>query len=316
MKIVASLYPAESLQKQVRAEFPDLSFSFYKGMKELGDEIETAEILMTYGEDLSDAIIEKAKALKWIMVMAAGVEKLPHEAIAKRNILVTNVRGVHKIPMGEFAIGYMLQYAKQSALFQTQQQEKIWNRNVTLRELYDHTLLVVGAGAIGSQIGKYAKVFGMKTIGINRSGNRVEEFDEVYPMEQLNEILPAADYIVSILPSTELTTGVFAKPQFSLMKNEAVFINMGRGSAVNEEDLIEALNNGELAHAFLDVFAQEPLPEDHPFWSSDKVTITPHLTGISRNYLKRGLEIFRRNLHMYLKGENKFENIIDVHRGY
>jgi len=316
MKIVSAFNRDERLQQQLQKDFPNVQFTFYKNMKELGDSIIDADVLLTFGEDVTEDIIDSAKKLNWIMVFSAGLEKLPHEKLMERNILVTNARGIHKIPMAEFAFAYMLQYAKQLETFNKQQDECIWNRQLPLRELYGSTLVVVGAGAIGSQIAKYGRTFGMKTIGINSSGKPVEEFDEIYPMSELKSALTMGDYIISVLPSTKATNGVFQKEQFEAMKNSAVFINMGRGNAVNETDLMEALENDELAHAFLDVYQVEPLPTDHPFWKSNKVTMTPHLSAISDQYVPRAMEIFRHNLTVYLNGGNDYINKIDLRRGY
>ncbi|WAA12940.1 D-2-hydroxyacid dehydrogenase [Fervidibacillus halotolerans] len=316
MDIVASFNRREALQRKIIDQFPNLNFFFYKNMKELGSHIERAEVLVTYGEDVTDEIILKAKNLKWIMVISAGLEKMPFKIVKEKGILVTNARGIHKIPMAEMAIGYLLQYTKRFRDFDRQQRETVWNRRLPLTELFGRKLLIVGAGAIGSQIAKYAKVFGMKTIGINRSGKPVPSFDEIYVMEQLNEVLSKADFVLSVLPSTEFTRGIFGKEQFQLMKKEAVFINMGRGDAVNETELIEALKEDELAHAFLDVFQTEPLPKNHPFWKMDKITITPHVSAITPEYLPRAFEIFSENLARYLEGKRPLINEIDLSRGY
>lgn len=316
MEVVASFHRRKDLQRKIAEKFPGVNFSFYKNMDELGERIERAEVLLTYGEDVTEDVLFSAKNLKWIMVMSAGLEKMPFEALNQRGILVTNARGIHKIPMAEMAIGYMLQYAKRFPLFKSQQEERRWNRRVEILELYGRTLLIVGTGAIGSQIAKYAKVFGMKTVGVNTRGKPVDHFDEIFGMDDLHNLLPKADFILSVLPSTKTTKGVFGKKEFELMSSEAVFINMGRGDAVKESELIEAIEKNEIAHAFLDVFEIEPLMENHPFWSMEKVTITPHVSAITEEYLPRAFEIFEKNLALYLNGEGNFINKVDLKRGY
>lgn len=316
MLVLARVQRNDELEKRLQEQFPNVDFLYIKSQEEILNHISEAEVFVTYGEDVTEEILNKAEKLKWIMVMSAGIEKLPFQLLKERNILITNARGIHKIPMAEFVFGYILQYAKQLNVFVQQQKERVWNRKVPLQEIYGKTLLVVGAGAIGSQISQYGRAFGMHTIGINRSGSKNEAFDETYSREHINEVLPKADYIVSVLPNTSETQYVFTKEQFKLMKKEAVFINVGRGNAVKEEDLLEALNNGELAHAFLDVFEKEPLPENHPLWTCDKVTITPHLSAITNMYLPRAYEIFAKNLHIYINNEKNFINVIDLDRGY
>lgn len=315
MHVVGTVLRNDDLENNLKKQFPDVEFTYVRRLNELAS-AETVDVLLTYGDDITPEIINKMENLKWIMVMSAGIEKLPISFIAEKNIIVTNARGIHKIPMAEFVFGYILQHAKQLHVFQAQQKEHVWNRKVQQQEIYSKTLLVVGAGAIGSQISKYGKAFGMYTIGINRRGNSNPDFDETYSINQLNDILPEADYIVSVLPNTVHTNKVFTKEQFMKMKRTAVFINVGRGNTVNEIDLMNALHEGQLAHAFLDVFETEPLPEDHPFWLSDKVTITPHLSAITDMYLPRAYEIFIKNLRNYIDKGDEWVNLVDLNRGY
>lgn len=316
MHVVLTIKRSTELEEQIQKQFPNVQFTYLNEIKEIGEMIHAIEVFVTYGEDLNSELIDKMKNLRWIMVMSAGIDKLPVDAIKEKKIIVTNARGIHKIPMAEFVFGYILQHAKQFSLFKQQQEEHVWNRNVKLKEINGSTLLIVGAGAIGSQISQYGKAFGMRTIGINRTGKLNDQFDEIYPIEQLNEILKEADYVVSVLPNTTLTKRIFSREQFLKMKKGSVFVNVGRGNAVDEEALLNALNEGLISHAFLDVFDVEPLREDHPFWDSDKVTITPHLSAISDQYLPRAYDIFMKNLHNYMKQGNEWVNLVDLNRGY
>ena len=316
MEVIVRITKDEEQEAKIQEQFPNVNFTFTRNYDELMENIKTAEVLVSYGGNVPEDVIQKAENLKWLMVMAAGVDKLPVQALKEKNIIVTNARGIHKIPMAEFVFGYILQYAKQLDVFLNQQTEKVWNKRVYTQEIYGKTLVVVGTGAIGGQISQYGKVFGMKTIGVNRSGKANDLFHETYAIDYLENVLQEADYVVSVLPSTKETKYIFAEQQFKAMKNNAVFINVGRGDAVNEKDLMDALNNGELGHAFLDVFEKEPLAEDHPFWRSDKVTITPHVVALTDMYLPRAYEIFSHNLRIYINGENEFINLVDLNRGY
>ncbi|WP_062353222.1 D-2-hydroxyacid dehydrogenase [Bacillus kwashiorkori] len=316
MHIVATFNRDEKLQNQIQQQFPNLQFHFFKNIDAAEKAVDSAEIILTFGDDITEEVVQRAKNLKWIMVFSAGLEKMPFQALKEREIIVTNVRGIHKIPMAEFTIGYMLQHAKNQATFIEQQKNKQWNRRVSMHELFGKTLLIVGAGAIGSQIAKLAKAFSMQTIGITRSGNLLENFDAVFSLADLNEQLEKADYVVNVLPSTPKTKNVFAKEQFSKMKNDAVFINIGRGDAVVEADLLEALEAGQIGHAYLDVFQQEPLPNEHPFWTCKNLTITPHISSVTEMYLPRSFEIFQHNLTTYLTNGSDFINLVDLDRGY
>jgi len=316
MRIVSSVFPKEIIQEEIKSEFPEIQFEFYKGMKDAEKAFYECEVFLTYGDDLTVNHIQKSNHLKWIMQMSAGLEQLPLKAIEERGIMITNARGIHKIPMAEYTLGTMLQWVKQTRALLENEQEGNWDRKIRMEELFEKTVLILGVGAIGGEIARLAKAFRMKTIGVNRSGNGVGNIDELYLTEQMMDALPKADFIVSILPSTPETKHLLTKDHFVAMKNTAVFINIGRGDLVDESLLLHALEKNEIAHAFLDVFEKEPLVKDHPFWKMKNVTVTPHLSSVTQNYLPRALEIFKHNLNTYLNKTGDYMNIIDLKKGY
>lgn len=316
MKVVSSILPPTNLQEQIQQKFPDIVFEFYKGMKNAAASFKEAEVYITYGEDLTEDIIRDTTNLKWIMVMSAGLEKMPLSACKEKGILVTNARGVHKIPMAEYTLTMMLQYVKKTNMLYQRETEEKWDRRIPMDELSGKTVLILGVGAIGGEIARLAKAFRMTTIGINRSGKTVEFVDELYSMEEFSNVLGRADFLVSVLPSTGETKHLLTDEHFQAMKDSAVFINIGRGNLVKTETLIEALEKKVIAHAYLDVFEKEPLAEGHPFWKMENVTVTPHISSITKNYLPRSFEIFEQNLHTYNKKGDNFINKIDLTRGY
>lgn len=317
MYILCTARVNREIREKMKKKYPDFSFSFHRRMTEDAlKELPQADILLTYGEDLNDERVEMAKNLKWIMVLSAGLDKMPFEAIKKKEIIVTNARGIHKIPMAEYTLSMMLQVARKSKRIIHNEENKNWDRSIRMTELADKTVAIIGTGAIGSEIARLAKAFRMRTIGVNRSGREVDHIDDIHTTKELIEVLRQADFIVSVLPSTTETSHIFSKREFQAMKDDAVFINIGRGSAVDEGALKETLDSGELGHAVLDVFETEPLPENHPFWEMENVTVTPHISGISPQYHYRSFEIFEKNLHTFLKGEGEYENLINLDRGY
>ncbi|SET70639.1 Phosphoglycerate dehydrogenase [Salinibacillus kushneri] len=316
MEILTTCRIKRSIQDRLLHSYPSLTFRFCDDIKEAEAYLPQAEVLITYGEDLTDNHIDKAENLKWIMVISAGVDKMPFGTIREKSILVTNVRGIHGIPMSEYAISMLLQVSRQAKILYNNEQKHHWDRTVYMTEMYGQTMLVVGTGAIGQEVARLAKAFQMKTIGLSRSGRPAKYFDDTGQIDQLLEKLPEADYIVSVLPSTDDTKHIYQESHFQAMKDQAIFLNMGRGDAVDEKALIKALNQNEIRHAVLDVFEQEPLPEDHPFWDMENVTVTPHISGISRYYQPRAFEIFEANLEKYLNNQTDFINIIDPERGY
>ncbi|WP_106494561.1 D-2-hydroxyacid dehydrogenase [Lentibacillus sp. Marseille-P4043] len=303
-------------QTKLAQHFPDQHFRFHETMNEAKKDLAEAEVLVTFGDDLTESLLKKAEKLKWIMVLSAGMDQMPLDAIGKRNILVTNARGIHKTPMSEYVISMLLQVYRQAKTLIHNEESHHWDKGVHMQELTGKTMLIAGAGAIGQEVARLAKAFQMKTIGISRSGKSVDYFDANYPTAELAKLLPETDIVVSVLPSTPETEHFYTYEHFQLLPNHAVFLNMGRGNAVDSDVLLQAVRQGEIAHAILDVFEVEPLPENHPFWREENITVTPHLSGVSKQYITRALEIFDHNLQTYQKSETDFINKIDVTRGY
>ena len=317
MFILSSLSVSEDLLFELTKKFPNATFSFSESMDEAKIELHKAEILITYGEDLTEELIEEATKLKWIMVMSAGMERMPFEAIKKKRILVTNARGIHKIPMAEYTLAMMLQYSRKTNILNEQQTERIWDRTtVHTFELFNKSVAILGVGAIGGEIARLCKAFNMRVIGVNSTGNEVSFVDQMYTLKELNDVVHQADFIVSVLPSTNETKYLLKKHHFEQMKNGVVLINIGRGDLVEEQILVDALFDGHVAHAVLDVFEEEPLPEEHQFWGMKNVTVTPHVSSYTKNYLPRCFVIFQQNLMAYIKGGEELINKIDLDRGY
>jgi phosphoglycerate dehydrogenase-like enzyme len=316
MKVVSSIFPNERIQEDIKQEFPEITFEFYKGMKAAEEAFYECDIFLTYGDDLTEQHVKKSNQLKWIMLMSAGLEKMPLKAIEEKGVMVTNARGIHKIPMAEFTIGSMLQWVKQTKALLENEKEQLWDRKLQMEELCEKTVLILGVGAIGSEIARLAKAFRMRTIGVNKSGKAAEYVDELFCIDQLITALPKADFVISALPSTIGTRKLLTKDHFITMKNTAVFINIGRGDLVDEQVLRQALENNEIAHAFLDVFEKEPLEKSHPFWNMKNVTVTPHLSSVGKKYLPRSFDIFKHNLNTYLNKSDEYINLIDLQKGY
>lgn len=316
MFILSTTRLTDEIEQQLKEDFDDQTFKFCNNVDEANAFLSDVEILLTYGSDIRVEQLEKAKNLKWIMVLSAGIDKLPKDLIKERNILITNVRGIHKTPMAEYALSMLLNYYRNNYTFAENQKKKIWDKGVKPRELAGSTLTIVGAGSIGEELARLGQAFQMKTIAVTNTGGSRPYFDEIYQNDTLEDALKVADIVVSILPSTEETKGYYQEQQFQWMKNSAVFLNMGRGTAVAEETLLNALDNGEIAHAILDVTPVEPLPKDSLLWSHEKVTLTPHISGGSTNYIPRAMDIFRENLVEFLKKGTVVTNKINLDKGY
>ncbi|GGB57825.1 glycerate dehydrogenase [Lentibacillus populi] len=316
MTILFSTKLSAKHQKKLMQDYPEQSFVFCDNMKEASAVLPEAEVLATYGGDLTDDLIEKAVNLKWIMVLSAGMDQMPLTSLKNRNILVTNARGIHKTPMSEYVIALLLQVYRQTKTLLHNETNHYWDKSVRMQELTGKTMLIAGAGAIGQEVARLAKAFRMKTIGVSRSGRPVEHFDENYSTAAFDRLLPKTDIVVSVLPSTAETTYFYTYDHFQKLPDHAVFLNIGRGDAVKTDVVLKAIRQGEIAHAVLDVFETEPLPEDSPLWQEENITITPHISGVSPQYVTRALEIFTRNLDTYLQDSTDYMNQIDLARGY
>ncbi|WP_173105050.1 D-2-hydroxyacid dehydrogenase [Bacillus sp. KH172YL63] len=316
MKILFTFQPREEQIQDLKSGFPGMEFLFFRRITEAGSELPGAEVIVTMGEDLTGDIIDKCVSCKWIMVTSAGLEKMPFEAIRKKGILVTNARGIHKIPMAEFTFGLILQHAKQLQSVWEQEKEGLWSRRLATSEIHGKNLLILGAGAIGGEIARLAKAFHMNVSGVNSSGTDRDHFDSMFTLDTFSGVLPDADYIVSVLPSTDETKCLLTVDHFDRMKDRVVFINIGRGDLLEDSVLLEVLQRKLIGHFYLDVFNHEPLPKEHPFWKAEGITVTPHLSSITGNYMPRALDIFKKNLRTYSENGENFTNVIDLERGY
>ena len=314
MRIYFTFEPRSDLKDPLVAEFPGVDFVFENALSI--EELQKADVLVTYGEDLDDDNIQFAKNVKWIFVASAGVEKMPAQAIIDRGIVVSNVRGIHKTPMAESILAHILAIKRALPWMYEQQKKSEWSKRAKQTELRDSTALILGPGAIGGEIGRLLQAFGVKTIGCNRSGKEVAFMDDMVSFNGLLDVLPKADIVISVLPKTSETTHLLKEAHFKAMKNKVIFMNFGRGNLVDESVLIQAIENSEIGYTVLDVFEEEPLTADNPLWTLPNVIVSPHVSSYSARYVERSLEIFKPSLVKWLDGERDLENVMDLSRGY
>ncbi|WP_107950120.1 D-2-hydroxyacid dehydrogenase [Lysinibacillus parviboronicapiens] len=314
MRIYFTFEPRQDLREPLVEEFPQVDFVFQSGLTT--EELQKADVVVTYGEDLNEENLQYATKLKWIFVASAGVEKMPAQAIIERGILVSNVRGIHKTPMAESMLAHILAIKRALPWMYEQQKKCEWSKKGKQTELCDSTALILGPGAIGSEVGRLLHAFGVQTIGCNRSGKIAPHMDVMVSFDKLLEALPKADIVLSVLPKTRETTHLLKEEHFKVMKKNAIFMNFGRGNLVDEQVLIRAIKADEIGYAVLDVFEQEPLAENSPLWTLPNVIVSPHVSSHSSRYVERSLNIFKPSLVKWLDGETDLENVMDLSRGY
>lgn len=253
--------------------------------------------------------MEEFENLKYVQLLSAGMERVPLEYIKKHNIQIRNARGVYSIPMAEFVLGGVLQLLKSSRFFYKNQQKKCWEKNRNLIELFNKRVLIIGTGSVGTEIAKRFLAFTEFVRGVDLSSSDIPYFEEVVPIEKIDEELSVADIVVVTLPLTSKTYHLFDSERFSKMKDNAIFVNVARGGLVDESALSNALDN-KLYGAVLDVFESEPLPPNSDFWKRENVILSPHNSFVSENNNNRMWNVIYQNLEGFLCLEGKDLNKI------
>lgn len=276
-----------------------------------------AEIIAGWKSELADYCLVPDSPLKWLQTWSAGVDSLPLEQLQARNTILTSANGVHAYPISETIFALMLGLTRKIHSYVRNQQTKTWDHAHLSLEMHEKTIGIIGVGEIGKETAKIAKAFGMTVLGVRHSGKPVDYVDEMYTLDQLEQLLPKCDYVVVTLPHTKETHQLFQAEQLKQMKSSAYFINIGRGEIVVEADLVKAIQEGAIAGAGLDVFETEPLSTDSPLWEMENVIITPHTSGATEHYNKRVVEnILIPNLKMYLEGKTPNINLVSYTKGY
>lgn len=277
-------------------------------------EIDDLEVLVCYNP-FKRLDVTKMKSLKWIQLSSIGVDQLPFEDLKKMDVVVTNNRGGYSIPMGEWIVMSILQLFKNSMGLYKKQQNRIWKIDTSLLELYKKRIGFIGTGSIAKEAAKRLQGFDAEIIGLNTSGRDIEYFDRCFPLDEIEFMISICDVVVITIPYTEKTYHMINEKMFSKMKKGVFFINLSRGSIVDETALIENIRNKKIAGAALDVFENEPLNKENPLWNFDNVIITPHNSWISEMRNERRFEAIYENMKRFIKGE-KLVNIIDLNKKY
>lgn len=295
----------------LKEQLPNEDIRFFKNYKDIEDDIDKVEILMNVSKMDSD-IIKKATNLKWISSYSSGVDFYDLELLEQMNIPLTNSRGAHIKQISEQVIGAMVHFSRNFHDAIKAKKANKWYDTMPLDELYSKNLLIIGTGNIGKEIARKAKIFEMNTYGIRfkESNEKIEYFDEVYNVKDLDNRLKGMDYIVLVVPSNENTYKMIKKEQFELMDKTAVFMNVGRGNTVDEEAFFDALENNTIKAGYTDVFFKEPIDKDSRAYKIDNLLFTPHTAGISPHTTKRVVDQFVENFKRYKKNE-PLKNLVD-----
>jgi phosphoglycerate dehydrogenase-like enzyme len=268
-----------------------------------------ADIL--FGEpDLIRDALASFPALGWVQATWAGVEPLLDPAL-RRDYILTNARGVFGPLMSEFVFGYLLLHERKILQRLETQKEQRWDPRLT-GTLRGKTIGLLGVGSIGAELAHTAKFFGMSVRGFTRSSESCPDVDEYFHAD-LPAFVSEVDYFVSVLPNTAETRHIIDAQVLNVLPKHAIFINVGRGSAVDEAALVKALETGAISGAVLDVFEQEPLPAGHPLWSTPNTFITSHTSAPS--FPGDIARLFIENYRLYVEGK-PLKYVVDFEKGY
>ena len=292
------------------ADMPELELVSTSSATEAGSIGVGCEIL--FGEpSLIRKVLQSLTDLRWVQSTWAGVEPLLDPSL-RRDYILTNARGVFGELMSEYVFGYLL--ARERRIFERYQAQKEhrWDNTLT-GMLRGKTIGLLGVGSIGAHLAATAKHFGMTVHGYTRASEDCSDVDAYYHGDNLLDFARELDYLVGVLPNTSDTRHIVGADFLNALPAHAIFINVGRGTTLDESALVKALETGQIAGAVLDVFEQEPLPEGHPFWTTLNLLITFHTSAPS---LPADLtNLFVENYHRFIAGkELKYQ--VDFERGY
>jgi len=272
-----------------------------------------ADVLVAVGYfDISN-LRARAPRLQWVQSTSAGVEKLA--PYIPSGVTLTNASGVHAPRGGEYGMTAILMLNSRVPAFVTNQKAARWTQIYTT-PVAGKTVIVLGTGSIGGETARLAKRFGMRVLGVSRSGRPHRHFDRTFTPKQLRKVLPEADFVVVTLPHTPETRGMLGRAELDLLPRHAGIANVGRARVVDYDALVEKLRNAELSGAVLDVFYEEPLPPNSPMWSVPNLIVSPHCAVDDESvYVARCLDIFFDNLKRFRAGRT-LRNVVDTELGY
>ena len=294
---------------RLRKRFPEVAIDLVDHHSKVGPYIATTDALVTFAPMLSAQVLASATRLKWVQALGTGVDNLIDQPALREDVIVTNMRGIHGAPVAEAALAGMLALARGLPRALRAQNERQWQR-FPAQLLHDKTVGIFGVGQIAEALAPKCKALGMRVVGVTSAPRQVPGFDLINHREKLAEVVGDFDFLVLLTPLSAATRNSVDAGIFAAMKPTSYLINLARGGVVDEAALIAALSSNRIAGAALDVFNQEPLPADHPFWSMPNVIITAHQGGFCDVYIDYALPTVETNMERFLRGD--FNGMINV----
>lgn len=306
---------AHRRQIDAAAEKHGFSVRYYQTKADASGHLADCEVLFGHWRSL----LKEAPMLKWYCCSYAGVDPYQPPFRFPEGVLLTNSSGAYGVTISEHIMMVTLMLQRRMLDYAQIVRGRGWTNDLPVRSIQGSRLTLLGTGDIGTTFAQRAKALCPASVtGVNRSG-RVPDpvYDRVVPMAELDRVLPETDILVMSLPSTPETVGVLSRERLALLPESAILVNVGRGSAIDQDALMDALNAGRLAGAALDVMTPEPLPADHPLWTTKNLLITPHVAGnMTLGYTcNKTVSMFCDDLENYAEGR-PLKHLVDLKRGY
>ena len=311
----AAFYLNSARLMKLGDDYPDFTIDYHPSSNPPPEAMAEAEVI--FGCPPADRLPE-AGNLRWLHLHSAGAGGYCNPALYRRpDIIVTKSSGAYGAPIAEHVLAMFFALSRRFGWYAAKQRGHEWARNIDdSRELTGSTVLILGAGDIGTELARLLKPFGCTRIGYKRNvAIRPPHFDDIIDRRGLHDALARADYIAVCLPGTPGTAGLLGPDEFAVMKPGAILANIGRGSVVDTAALIEALRSGRLYGAGLDVTDPEPLPPDNPLWDMENVIITPHIAPATPSINDRRMKVFTDLMDRYAAGKTMW-NRVDFFNGY
>ena len=313
---------SEANKQQMRSVAEECGFEmgFYESSEEAAGKIGDAEVVYCDDGDL----LKEMPNLKWCNSVSAGVGHfLKSGVFGSGEVMLTNSSGAYGLAISEHIIMVTLLLMRRMPEYFRVTAERGWTRDLKIRSIKDSVIAIVGTGNLGQNAAKRFMALGAKKVlGFSRSGSKREFFDEVFRIDDFSSVVSSSeneqiDVLVLCVPGTPESEGLLSADRIAVLPRKTFVINVGRGTVIDQDALIEALNDGRIAGAALDVMYPEPLPADHPLWTARNCIITPHISGDMGlpETVDITVDIFCENLRRYASGE-KLTNLIDVSVGY
>ena len=315
MKILITVPFTEEQKGRLRAQMPEAEYIFTTRIKASDEQIKEADIILG---NLPVERLKKAEKLQWLQLNSSGADTYAADGVLGPDVRLTNATGAYGLAISEHLIAATFFLKKKLGLYYRNQRNREWKDEGQVTAIAGSRTLVIGLGSIGGDYARKMSLLGSRVTGIRRTKKECPDYlEEIGTFEDIDRLLPEADIVAMALPNTPQTYHIMNEERLSSMKRGSILLNVGRGTAIDQEALLKALRNGPLVGASIDVTDPEPLPADHPLWRCENLLLTPHVAGDYhlQETLDQIVELFIDNLGRYAKGR-ELRNPVDKKTGY